>query len=181
MPDRSLTCSRAGVPPCPPKPAWFHRLEEILGALRSMTSTHLDRSAVGANFEGDERQRCQNLRSVGTGADIVVALADSRGDRAGVHAACLRVESDATPCGIVPLAFWIGPGTGGSGGSFAAGLWLRHLLRGVVGWGTFAVADSVYRTVQPCQRIAWPPYGGHRLSRGQQLLTRRTELRYVDS
>ena len=146
-----------------------------------MTSTHLNRAAVGVNFEGDERQRCQNLRSVGTGADIVVALADSRGDRAGVHAACLRVESDATPCGIVQLAFWTGPGIGGSGGSFAAGLWLRHLLRGVVGWGTFAVADSVYRTVQPCQRIAWPPYAGHRRSRGQQLLTRRTEFRYVDS
>ena len=181
MPDRSLTYSRAGTSPMPAQPAWFHRLDEILGALRAMTSTHFDRLAVGVNFEGDERQRCQNLRSVGTGADIVVALADSRGDLAGVHAACLRVESDATPCGIVQLAFWTGPGIAGSGGSFAAGLWLRHLLRGVVGWGTFAVADSVYRTVQPCQRIAWPPYAGHRRSRGQQLLTRRTELRYVDS
>ena len=28
----------------PSQPAWFHRLEEILGALRSMTSTHLDRA-----------------------------------------------------------------------------------------------------------------------------------------
>ena len=26
------------------QPAWFHRLDEILGALRSMTSTHLDRA-----------------------------------------------------------------------------------------------------------------------------------------
>ena len=28
----------------PAQPACFHRLEEILGALRSMTSTHLDRA-----------------------------------------------------------------------------------------------------------------------------------------
>ena len=26
----------------PSQPAWFHRLDEILTALRSMTSTHLD-------------------------------------------------------------------------------------------------------------------------------------------
>ena len=30
----------------PSQPAWFHRLEEILADLRSMTSTHLDRAAV---------------------------------------------------------------------------------------------------------------------------------------
>ena len=30
----------------PAQPAWFHRLDEILGALRSMTSTHLDRAAA---------------------------------------------------------------------------------------------------------------------------------------
>ena len=29
----------------PAQPAWFHRLDEILSALRSMTSTHLDRAA----------------------------------------------------------------------------------------------------------------------------------------
>ena len=46
----------------PSQPAWFHRLDEILSALRAMTSTHFDRLAVGVNFEGDERQRCQNLR-----------------------------------------------------------------------------------------------------------------------
>ena len=50
MPDRSLTCSRAGVPPCPPKPAWFHRLDEIFTALRAMTSAHLDRAAVEKLF-----------------------------------------------------------------------------------------------------------------------------------
>ena len=30
----------------PAQPAWFHRLEEILSAPRSMTSTHLDRAAA---------------------------------------------------------------------------------------------------------------------------------------
>ena len=34
----------------PSQPAWFHRLDEILGALRSMTSTHLDRAAVEKLF-----------------------------------------------------------------------------------------------------------------------------------
>ena len=30
----------------PAQPTWFERLDEILSALRSMTSTHLDRAAV---------------------------------------------------------------------------------------------------------------------------------------
>ena len=34
----------------PAQPAWFHRLDEILSALRSMTSTHLDRAAVEKLF-----------------------------------------------------------------------------------------------------------------------------------
>ena len=34
----------------PSQPAWFHRLEEILTLLRSMTSTHLDRAAVEKLF-----------------------------------------------------------------------------------------------------------------------------------
>ena len=46
MPDRSLTCSRAEDPPVPAQPAWFQRLDEILSALRSMTSPHLDRQAA---------------------------------------------------------------------------------------------------------------------------------------
>ena len=50
MPDRSLTCSRAGAPPKPSQPAWFHRLDEIFTALRSMTSTRLDRAAVEKLF-----------------------------------------------------------------------------------------------------------------------------------
>ena len=44
MPDRSLTYSRAGAPPGPSKPAWFHRLDEILTTLRSIESTLLDRA-----------------------------------------------------------------------------------------------------------------------------------------
>ena len=44
MPDRSLTHSRAGASPRPAQPACFHRLDEILSALRSMTSTRLDRA-----------------------------------------------------------------------------------------------------------------------------------------
>ena len=34
----------------PAQPAWFHRLDEILGTLRSMTSAHLDRAAVEKLF-----------------------------------------------------------------------------------------------------------------------------------
>ena len=34
----------------PAQPACFHRLDEILGALRSMTSTYLDRAAVEKLF-----------------------------------------------------------------------------------------------------------------------------------
>ena len=50
MPDRTLTCSRAGTPPRPAQPAWFHRLDEILTRLRAMKSTHLDRLAVEKLF-----------------------------------------------------------------------------------------------------------------------------------
>ena len=39
------------------QPAWFQRLEEILSALRSMTSTHLDRLAVEKLF--GVRERCR--------------------------------------------------------------------------------------------------------------------------
>ena len=34
----------------PSQPAWFQRLEEILSALRAMTSSHLDRAAVEKLF-----------------------------------------------------------------------------------------------------------------------------------
>ena len=59
MPDRSLTCSRAKASPIPAQPAWFHRLDEILSALRSMTSTHLDRAAVERLFGVRQRRARQ--------------------------------------------------------------------------------------------------------------------------
>ena len=43
----------------PAQPAWFHRLDEILGALRSMTSTHLDRAAVEKLFRVRQRRARQ--------------------------------------------------------------------------------------------------------------------------
>ena len=43
----------------PAQPAWFHRLDEILGALRSMTSPHLDRAAVEKLFRVRQRRARQ--------------------------------------------------------------------------------------------------------------------------
>ena len=43
----------------PAQPAWFHRLDEILSALRSMTSTHLDRAAVEKLFRVRRRRARQ--------------------------------------------------------------------------------------------------------------------------
>ena len=43
----------------PAQPAWFHRLEEILAALQSMTSTHLDRRAVEKLFRVRQRRARQ--------------------------------------------------------------------------------------------------------------------------
>ena len=43
----------------PSQPAWFHRLDEILGALRSMTSPHLDRAAVEKLFRVRQRRARQ--------------------------------------------------------------------------------------------------------------------------
>ena len=59
MPDRSLTYSRRGASPVPAQPAWFHRLDEVLSALRSMTSTHLDRAAVEKLFGVGQRRARQ--------------------------------------------------------------------------------------------------------------------------
>ena len=67
MPDRSLTYSRAGDPPVPAQPAWFHRLAEILSALRSMTSTHLDRAAVEKLFRVRPAPRTRSFRVLGSG------------------------------------------------------------------------------------------------------------------
>ena len=43
----------------PSQPACFHRLDEILGALRAMTSTHLDRAAVEKLFRVRQRRARQ--------------------------------------------------------------------------------------------------------------------------
>ena len=43
----------------PSQPAWFHRLDEIIGALRSMTSTHLDGAAVEKLFRVRQRHARQ--------------------------------------------------------------------------------------------------------------------------
>ena len=52
MPDRSLTYSRAGAPPVPSQPAWFHRLDEILALLRGFDTRYLDRKAVERLLKG---------------------------------------------------------------------------------------------------------------------------------
>ena len=59
MPDRSLTYSRVGASPVPAQLAWFQRLEEILSALRAMTSSHLDRAAVEKLFRVRQRRARQ--------------------------------------------------------------------------------------------------------------------------
>ena len=43
----------------PAQPAWFHRLDEILSALRSMTSADLDRAAVEKLFRVRQRRARQ--------------------------------------------------------------------------------------------------------------------------
>ena len=43
----------------PSQPAWFHRLDGILSALRSMTSTRLDRAAVEKLFRVRQRRARQ--------------------------------------------------------------------------------------------------------------------------
>ena len=77
MPDRSLTYSRAGTPPVPSQPAWFHRLDEILSALRSMTSTHLDRAAVEKLFRV-RRRRARQIMAGLEGLRVGNAAAVSR-------------------------------------------------------------------------------------------------------
>ena len=49
----------------PSQPAWFHRLDEILSALRSMTSTHIDRAAVEKLF----RVRWRRARQIMAGLE----------------------------------------------------------------------------------------------------------------
>ena len=66
----------------PSQPAWFHRLDEILGALRSMTSAHLDRAAVEKLFRVPQRRARQIMAGL-EGLRIGNAAAVSRAARAG--------------------------------------------------------------------------------------------------
>ena len=50
----------------PAQPAWFHRLDEILSALRFMTSTHLDRAAVERLFRVRQRRARQIMAGLET-------------------------------------------------------------------------------------------------------------------
>ena len=50
----------------PSQPACFHRLDEILGALRSMTSTRLDRAAVEKLFRVRQRRARQIMAGLGS-------------------------------------------------------------------------------------------------------------------
>ena len=61
----------------PAQPAWFHRLDEILGALRSMTSTHLDRAAVEKLFRV-RRRRARQIMAGLEGLRVGNAAAVSR-------------------------------------------------------------------------------------------------------
>ena len=61
----------------PAQPAWFHRLDEILGALRSMTSPHLDRAAVEKLFRVRQRRARQIMAGL-EGLRVGSAAAVSR-------------------------------------------------------------------------------------------------------
>ena len=99
MPDRSLTYSRAGDPPVPSQPAWFHRLDEILTAPRSIESTRLDRLAVQKFF----RVRQHRARQI---------MAGLEGLRVGNAAAVSREALIARSAGQVNFVIgrsWIPP------------------------------------------------------------------------
>ena len=51
----------------PAQPAWFHRLEEILSALRSIESTRLDRLAVEKLFRVRQRRARQIMLGLRVG------------------------------------------------------------------------------------------------------------------
>ena len=61
----------------PSQPAWFNRLDEILGAMRSMTSTHLDHAAVEKLFRVRQR-RARQIMAVFEGLRVGNAAAVSR-------------------------------------------------------------------------------------------------------
>ena len=76
----------------PAQPAWFHRLDEILGALRSMTCTHLDRRAVQKLFRVRQRRARQIMAGL-EGLRVGSAAAVSR------EALIARLEQTAAGCG----------------------------------------------------------------------------------
>ena len=59
------------------QPVCFHRLDEILSALRSMTSTHLDRAAVEKLFRVHQRRSRQIMAGL-EGLRVGSAAAVSR-------------------------------------------------------------------------------------------------------
>ena len=63
----------------PAQPACFHRLDEILSALCSMTSTHLDRAAVEKLFRV-RRRRARQIMAGFEGLRVGNAAAVSRPD-----------------------------------------------------------------------------------------------------
>ena len=69
----------------PAQPAWFHRLDEILSALRAMIYSHLDRAAVEKLF----RVRQRRARQI---------MADLEGLRVGNAAAVSREALIARLC-----------------------------------------------------------------------------------
>ena len=101
----------------PSQPAWFHRLDEILGALRSMTSTRLDRAAVEKLFRVRQRRARQIMAGL-EGLRVGNAAAVSR------EALIARLERTAA-AGVLPsphfaaISCWLSkswwhypPGTG---------------------------------------------------------------------
>ena len=75
----------------PAQRAWFHRLDEILSALRSMTSTHLDRAAVEKLFRVRQRRARQIMAGL-EGLRVGNAAAVSREALIARHCHVNRVE-----------------------------------------------------------------------------------------
>ncbi len=59
VPDRSLTYDGVEVSSLPTKPAWFHRVDSILGELNQLKSSHLDRLTIQRLFGVRERRARQ--------------------------------------------------------------------------------------------------------------------------
>ena len=90
----------------PAQPAWFHRLAEILGALRSMTSTHLDRAAVEKLFRVRQRRARQIMAGleglrVGNAAAVSREALIARLERTAASGRDVNYPSDGN---CVPLS-----------------------------------------------------------------------------